>query len=177
MYETFYNAPVFNGNIGDWDTSKVTTMRGFLLGATSFNADLFKWNVSNVRDWDEAFQDTPALTNCREVSNCDKSALNESVRLKACDNEVTLDVFHFDISALKAIASLANILIVVTLATFHREISELKARVSEKVWYKVSKRDVFQRDKSELNPCAPANVAPKSVTTSTFHFEISVLNI
>ena len=97
----------FNGNIGDWDTSKVTTMRGFLLGATSFNADLFKWNVSNVRDWDEAFQDTPALTNCREVSNCDKSALNESVRLKACDNEVTLDVFHFDISALKAIASLA----------------------------------------------------------------------
>ncbi|MFD1628742.1 BspA family leucine-rich repeat surface protein [Pseudopedobacter beijingensis] len=44
----FYGAEMFNGNIGDWDVSKVTSMTSLFHGAIRFNTDLSNWKVSNV---------------------------------------------------------------------------------------------------------------------------------
>ena len=38
----------FNADISRWDVSNVTNMTGMLSGATSFNGDLSQWDVSNV---------------------------------------------------------------------------------------------------------------------------------
>jgi surface protein len=44
----------FDGNISEWNTSKVTSMYNMFC-ACNFNGDISKWDVSNVTDMDEMF--------------------------------------------------------------------------------------------------------------------------
>ena len=55
MSNLFFNSPIFNHIIGQWDTRRVTTMSGMFLGATNFNQDLNFWNTSQVRDMSSMF--------------------------------------------------------------------------------------------------------------------------
>ena len=55
MSNLFFNSPVFNHIIGQWDTRRVTTMSNMFLGATNFNQDLNFWNTSQVRDMSSMF--------------------------------------------------------------------------------------------------------------------------
>ena len=45
----------FNGDIGDWDTSSVTTMSAMFDGAAAFNRDIGRWNVSRVTSMGDMF--------------------------------------------------------------------------------------------------------------------------
>ena len=46
-YHTLY---AFNQNIGDWNTSSVTTMHWMFREAVAFNQNLSNWNVGLVTD-------------------------------------------------------------------------------------------------------------------------------
>ena len=48
-------AQLFNGDISNWDVSRVTTMRYMFAWATSFNSDLSKWDVSRVTNMGSMF--------------------------------------------------------------------------------------------------------------------------
>ena len=43
-------ATSFNGDLNRWDVSQVTTLLYTFFGATSFNGDLNRWDVSQVTD-------------------------------------------------------------------------------------------------------------------------------
>ena len=45
----------FNGDLSNWDVSRVTDMDAMLSGAKSFNGDLSKWDVSRVTNMDHMF--------------------------------------------------------------------------------------------------------------------------
>ena len=51
----FNEAWAFDGDIGGWDVSNVTTMRAMFAGAESFSGDLGRWDVSNVIDMSGMF--------------------------------------------------------------------------------------------------------------------------
>ena len=46
----------FNGDISDWDVSKLENMRGMFLGAYLFNQHIMDWDVSNVTNMSGMFQ-------------------------------------------------------------------------------------------------------------------------
>ena len=51
----FYDALVFNGDIGNWDVSNVTNMSDMFNGANVFNQDIDSWDVSNVTTMSRMF--------------------------------------------------------------------------------------------------------------------------
>ena len=55
MYQMFYNATNFNGNISNWDTSKVTTMYRMFWLATNFNGNINNWDTSSVTSMYQMF--------------------------------------------------------------------------------------------------------------------------
>ena len=48
MQNMFRNAIVFNAEIGNWNTSQVTTMDSMFENAEAFNADISGWDTSQV---------------------------------------------------------------------------------------------------------------------------------
>ena len=55
MSELFRGATSFNSDISRWDVSRVTNMGGMFRDATLFNGDMSKWNVSRVINMTEMF--------------------------------------------------------------------------------------------------------------------------
>jgi surface protein len=58
----FEGSESFDGDLSDWDTSKVTNMFGMFADAQSFNQDISEWNVSNVTNYDNFDYNTPQWT-------------------------------------------------------------------------------------------------------------------
>ena len=56
MHEMFRFAPVFNGNLSNWDVSSVTDMSGMFAAAAAFNGDISNWDVSAVTDMSNMFE-------------------------------------------------------------------------------------------------------------------------
>lgn len=94
------NNPLFNFNIGNWVTSKVTTMQGMFFNAPEFNQDIGSWETSRVNSMEAMFAlalkfnqdigdwDTSSVTNMRtmfyhaqgfnqDISTWDTSSVND----------------------------------------------------------------------------------------------------
>lgn len=67
MSEAFWGCLSFDQNIGNWNTENVTNMGGMFAGAISFNKDLSSWNTGNVTDM--SFMFTSASSFNQEIGN------------------------------------------------------------------------------------------------------------
>ena len=56
MKELFNDKEEFNEDISQWNVSNVTDMSYMFPGASSFNQDISQWNVSNVTDMSSMFR-------------------------------------------------------------------------------------------------------------------------
>merc|ERR1719460_2812189 len=50
MGDMFRSASSFNGDLSKWDVSRTTSMYAMFYSAASFNGDISKWDVSKVTD-------------------------------------------------------------------------------------------------------------------------------
>ena len=48
MGTMFYQAVAFDGDLANWDVSKVKNVHGMFYNAEAFKRDLSKWDVSSV---------------------------------------------------------------------------------------------------------------------------------
>ena len=73
----FFQASVFNQNIGSWDTVNVTNMYNMFSGASAFNQNIGYWNTSNVLDMSGMFNGASTFNqnigswNVSQVTNMD----------------------------------------------------------------------------------------------------------
>ena len=59
MSSIFYNCSKFNKDLSSWDVSNVTNMNFMFSGCKSFNQDISNWDVSNVKNKDGIFINCP----------------------------------------------------------------------------------------------------------------------
>lgn len=57
----FFQAAVFNMDIGGWDMSAIAILNGMLSSATVFNQDIGGWNVSNVTNMSQVLRNAKAF--------------------------------------------------------------------------------------------------------------------
>ena len=73
--EMFYNCPLFNQDLSNWDTSNVTNMSAMFESCESFTQDLSTWNTSNVTDMSRMFAWTYVFNG--DVSTWDTSNVTD----------------------------------------------------------------------------------------------------
>lgn len=69
MRRMFYDATSFNADISKWNVSNVKDMDSMFLGATSFNQDLSSWDISSIENIDDETMDliSNSCSNVRRV--------------------------------------------------------------------------------------------------------------
>ena len=61
MSRLFYDVKSFNEDISRWDVSNVRDMSDMFQGATSFNRDISKWEVSSVSNMNNMFRNAASF--------------------------------------------------------------------------------------------------------------------
>ena len=52
----------FNGDVSEWDVSRMTNMEGVFAHAESFDSDISTWDVSSVANMDDIFSGAASFT-------------------------------------------------------------------------------------------------------------------
>ena len=84
--------------IGEWDVSRVTDMSHMFYGATSFNADISKWDVSVSRatDMGRMFSDAKSFNG--ELSKWDVSGVEDTSYMFLGAEAFDSDLLKWDVS-------------------------------------------------------------------------------
>jgi surface protein len=93
MAAMFFGATSFNGDISRWDVSKVTNM-GAMFQRAPFNQDIGGWDVSNVTDMSVMFQLTPFN---RDISRWDVANVANMSRMFSLSS-FNQDIGGWDVS-------------------------------------------------------------------------------
>ena len=89
----------FNGDISEWDVSKVRDM-SFMFDGSKFNGDISKWDVSKVKNMSFMFDDSKFTGQHGDISNWNVSNV-EDMKCMFRDSNYFGNISKWDISNVK----------------------------------------------------------------------------
>lgn len=107
----------FNGDISQWDTSNVTSMR-MMFGDSAFNNDISAWDVSNVSDMSEMFWNSLFNGNISRWDVANVTDMNAMFEQSSFDG----DISRWDVSKVTDMGAMFRA------STFNQNISEWNVR-------------------------------------------------
>ncbi len=96
MFGVFFDAPLFNQDIGGWNVSNVTDMGAMFLGAASFNQDISSWNVSNVTRMVNMFSGASAFN--QNIRGWDVSSVDDMAYMFRAANSFDQNIGNWNVS-------------------------------------------------------------------------------
>src|SRR3989339_186841 len=97
MWNMFYDATTFNGNISNWDVSNVNNMYSMFRGLTFFNQDLNNWDVSSVTEMRHMFRDATRFNG--NISNWNTSKVINMNNMFYNATSFNQDLSNWDVSS------------------------------------------------------------------------------
>jgi surface protein len=97
----FRSAYLFNGDIGNWDTSNVRYMSNMFRGASFFNQDLNSWNVSLVTDMGNMFNSASVFNG--SISSWNTSKVNNMASMFYLANDFNQNLSSWNVSSITII--------------------------------------------------------------------------
>ncbi len=94
---TFAGASSFNGDIGKWDVSNVINMFWMFGGAESFNQDIGDWDVSSVRTMAEMFNGATIFN--QDIGDWDVSSVKNMMHMFLYAKAFNQDIGDWDVSS------------------------------------------------------------------------------
>jgi surface protein len=93
MSHMFCIATEFNADISRWDVSNVTDMKYMFHGAREFNSNISRWDVSNVTDMKYMFQYAREFN--ADISRWDVSNVTNMKYMLHCAANFTANIVHW----------------------------------------------------------------------------------
>ncbi len=94
----------FNGNISNWNTSNVTTMRNMLADALVLNRDISQWDTSNVISMRALFKANTKFN--QDISGWDVSNVRDMYQMFYGNADFNKDISDWDVSNVQDMSSM-----------------------------------------------------------------------
>ncbi|WP_345027293.1 BspA family leucine-rich repeat surface protein, partial [Flavivirga jejuensis] len=102
----FISSPNFNGDISNWDVSKVTNMAIMFYNATAFNADLSSWDVSEVTNMSNMFSNASSFNG--DINSWDVSKVTNMEAMFFGASNFNGDLSNWDVSKVTTMYGMFN---------------------------------------------------------------------
>ncbi|BAV94772.1 BspA family leucine-rich repeat surface protein [Ichthyobacterium seriolicida] len=104
LSEMFYGARVFNGDISNWNVSKVENMSGMFRNALAFDKELNAWDVSSVTNMSEMFKGADAFN--QNIGDWDVSSVTNMESMFGGTKVFNQDLNDWNVSSVTNMSSM-----------------------------------------------------------------------